>query len=94
MLSGRGLKAVILFVEQTNSIIAKNGYSLFIASIVILFLRRVVSSGGYETSAIHSKIHSKKIKYAVQSKAMLPTIATSKLEQIWKSDVVLYPENL
>ena len=32
-------KAVILFVEQTNSIIAKNGYSLFIASIVILFLK-------------------------------------------------------
>jgi len=31
--------AVILFVEQTNSIIAKNGCSLFIASIVILFLR-------------------------------------------------------
>lgn len=54
----------------------------------------VVSSGGYETSAIHSKIHSKKIKYAVQSKAILPTIATSKLEQIWKADVVLYPENL
>jgi hypothetical protein len=32
-------KAVILFAEQTNSIIAKNGYSLFIASIVILFLQ-------------------------------------------------------
>ena len=32
-------QAVILFVEQTNSIIAKNGYPLFIASIVILFLR-------------------------------------------------------
>ena len=32
------VKAVILFVEQTNSIIAKNGYSLFVASIVILFL--------------------------------------------------------
>jgi hypothetical protein len=54
----------------------------------------VVSSGGYETSAIHSKIHSKKIKYAVQSKAILPIIATLKLEQIWKADVVLYPENL
>ena len=46
-----------------------------------------------ETSAIHSKIHSKKIKYTVQSKAILSTIATSKLEQIWKSDVVLYPES-
>ena len=32
-------KAVILFVEQTISIIAKNGYSLFVVQIVILFLR-------------------------------------------------------
>ena len=32
-------KAVILFAKQMNSIITKNGYSLFIASIVILFLR-------------------------------------------------------
>ena len=31
--------AVILFIEQTNSIIAKNGYSLFIATIMILFIR-------------------------------------------------------
>ena len=42
----------------------------------------VVSSGGYETKTIHSNIHSKKIKYAVQPKTILPTIATSRLEQI------------
>ena len=30
---------MILFDKQTNSIIAQNGYSLFVASIVILFLR-------------------------------------------------------
>jgi hypothetical protein len=32
-------EAALLFVEQMNSIIAKNGYLLLIASFVILFLR-------------------------------------------------------
>ena len=34
-----GVKAVILFVEQTNSIIAKNRFSLFVDKIVILLLQ-------------------------------------------------------
>ena len=54
----------------------------------------VVSSGGYETNVIHSKLHSKNISYADQSKTILPVIAASRLEQIWKADVALYPENL
>ena len=54
----------------------------------------VVSSGGYETDVIHSKLHSKKISYKDNSKTILPVIAASRLEQIWKADVALYPENL
>ena len=42
----------------------------------------------------HSKLHSKKISYKDNSKTILPVIAASRLEQIWKADVVLYPENL
>jgi hypothetical protein len=61
-------------------------------SFVILVL--VVMSGDYETSVIHSKLHSKKISYAVQPKTILPAITASRLEQIWKADVALYPENL
>ena len=54
----------------------------------------MVSSGGYETNVIHSKLHSKNTSYADQSKTILPVIAASRLEQIWKADVALYPENL
>ncbi len=54
----------------------------------------VVRGGGYETGVIHSKSHSKKSSYTIWPKSNVLATVASRLEQILKANIALYPENL